>query len=386
MFEDIKPYDDLQASSALKRVASNPAIDSISDFLYPGSSHDNLRSLLSSVTGVDDFQEKVMYGAIGSIVKKTTSGLTFGGLEHFRNGDGSFNNYLLLSNHRDIVLDPAFIQYILKDNHLPSTEIAVGDNLISSQFVEDLMRSNRMIKVKRSGSARELYYSSVELSEYIRMKIAGGTSVWIAHRNGRTKDGCDATSQGILKMFSMSGPDDFSANFKDLKIMPVSISYEIEPCGIEKALETYLHTVTGSYKKAEGEDLRSILTGIIQQKGHVHIQFCNPLTDSEIDEAASYGKNDNMRHLCEIIDSRIIQGYRIWPNNIVAAGKAVQEGLSEASVNSFNALIGENIGKIDMLTNVNNYQISDIQSVSDIRNIFVNIYSSPYNRKCGNNE
>lgn len=383
MYEDIRPYDDFQTSEALKRVASNPLVDKISEFLYPGSDAALLRELLSSINGVDDFQNRVMYNAIGSIIVKTSDGLTFGGLEYFKNDDGSFNHYLLLSNHRDIVLDPAIIQYILKGNNLPLTEIAVGDNLISSPFVEDLMRSNRMIKVIRSGSVRELYAASKNLSEYMRMRLLQGSSIWIANRNGRTKNGYDETSQGILKMFSMSGPAGFVDNFSELHIMPVAISYEIEPCGLEKALETCIKEKYGEYHKAAGEDLKSILTGIIQKKGRIHIEFCKPLTIDEINDAASYGKNDNLRRLCEIIDDRILNGYRLWPTNLAAAGEDVEQcdesrfnTVIESSMSGLQSLLAN----ISRVTDSNGNNIELEVDCAQVKDIFKSIYATPARR------
>jgi len=383
MYEDIKPYDDIQTSEALKRVASHPMVDRISDYLYPGMDPTMLRNLLASISGVDDFQNRVMYDAIGSIVSKTSDGLTFLGLNYFRNQDGSFNHYLLLSNHRDIVLDPALIQYILKDNNIPLTEIAVGDNLISSPLVEDLMRSNRMIKVKRSGTVRELYSASKNLSEYMRMRLNQGSSIWIANRNGRTKDGYDETSQGILKMFSMSGPEDFIDNFSQLHIMPVSISYEIEPCGLEKALESYVKRKYGEYHKSKGEDLRSILTGIMQQKGRIHIEFCKPLTIDEIEDAASLGKNENLRRLCEIIDDRILDGYHLWPNNMVASGdcsdKTGKEKFASIMSGSLSQLplLLANISRVTSEDGVEMVPEIDVEELSDC---LKSIYAIPAKR------
>ena len=317
-FDNIRPYDDREACEALGRVAASGYIDAISGYLYPGQDPAVLRSALKEVNGVDDFQSKVMYGAVKTIIEKTSDGLTYDGLEYFEGG----KTYLMLSTHRDIVLDPALIQWVLKANDMPLTEIAAGDNLISTQLLEDLMRSNRMIKVIRSSNPREVYDSSVVLSRYMRERIHDKerpASIWIAHRNGRTKDGHDATEQGLVKMISLSGVNDFAKNISELNIMPVAISYEIESCDLQKAIEVYVKRSTGSYQKKPGEDTQSIIYGIIQQKGRIHISFCPPITEAEIARAASFEKNERYRHLAEIIDARHRAGFRIWPYNIVAA-------------------------------------------------------------------
>ena len=164
---------------------------------------------------------------VSKILADTAKKLTADGLEYFKDD----KKYLLLSNHRDIVLDSAIIQLIFYRYGLQTTQIAVGDNLITSLFIEDIARTNKMIKVVRGVTAKELYMSSKKLSDYIRHSITGNrSSIWIAQRNGRTKDGVDVTEQGVLKMLSMSGDGNFTNEFENLNILPVAISYQYEPC------------------------------------------------------------------------------------------------------------------------------------------------------------
>ena len=316
MFDDIRPYNDAETQAALRRASNNRLMDQISAFLFPGKDPDILRNTLNTIRGVDDFQTRVMYPAVRTIIGKTTKGLTVEGLEHFAGGQC----YTMLSSHRDIVLDSAFIQYVFKDNGLQLSEIAVGDNLIYNQFMEDLMRSNRMIKVVRSPHPRELYETSKNLSAYIRKRLTDEepASVWISHRNGRTKDGNDTTEQGLLKMLSMSGPADFTENMMGLKLMPVAVSYEIESCGTKKAYEVYIKQKMGTYIKRPGDDLESIVVGIAQQKGRVHLAFCEPISEAELKACAALDKNDRFRELARIIDERILAAWRIWPTNIAA--------------------------------------------------------------------
>jgi len=314
VFEDIRPYNDRETVEALARVADHPLTESISKYFYPDEERGYLGELLRSVTGTYDFQAKIMYHVIGSVMKGTTDGVTFSGLEYFTSDKN--RRFLLLSNHRDIVLDSAFIQFILEDHKLPLTEIAVGDNLISDSYIEDIIRSNRMIKVVRSDNPREVYNSSQIFSQYIRSSTS---NIWLAHRNGRAKDGVDATEQGLLKMLDMSGRGDFISNFAELNIMPVSISYEIETCGIEKALETWIRDNTGTYKKAPGEDTESILKGIKQPKGAVHISFCQPLTPEELQETNSFSRNEKFQYLASVIDKKILDGFRLYSSHYIAA-------------------------------------------------------------------
>lgn len=336
MFETIRPYNDQEAVDAFKRISESPYLDKIALYLFPEKGFESLKVLLRSLTGISQFQTDIMRPAVESIIKRSTDGLTYDGLEYFEGG----KNYLLLSAHRDIVLDPAFIQYILKVNDMPLTEITAGDNLIANDFIADLMKSNRMITVHRSGTPRELYASSVELSTYIRKRINDAenpASVWIAHRSGRSKTGFDHTDQGLLKMLSMSGSRDFTDNIRELHIMPVSVSYEIESCDFLKAVEVCVKESQGVYHKRPGEDTNSILTGIMQPKGRVHITFCKPISDSEIEVCSKLDSNDRFRALADIVDMRIHKGYKLWPTNIAAARIAGQldkipDGITRESV------------------------------------------------------
>jgi len=315
-FDEIRPYSDEEAVASLARVAANPLMLVISKYLFPNESPSYLSSELKKVHSVSDFQEEVMSGVISSIIAKTSEGFTVCGEENLKSNGG---NFVAVSNHRDIVLDPALFLYTLYGMHQLGCELCVGSNLLQNQFVEDLMRSNRMIKVIRGISARELYFSSQRLSRYIRDKVTKANgSVWIAQREGRTKNGLDMTEQGILKMFEMSGTSTFEDNFRELNIVPVSISYEYEPCDLRKAREIFIKETTGTYKKKPREDTHSILTGIRQHKGHIHMTICKPLTNEELSYASSLCGNDRYHALMGIIDKRITEGYKLWKTNYIA--------------------------------------------------------------------
>ena len=218
-FESICPYTDEEAVEALSKVADNPLVIQVSRYFFPDKEPEFLKNLLKSVRSVDEFQILVMTKVVDWVIKHTAKEFTYDGVEHI---DPS-KKFLAMSNHRDIILDPALTQLVLYDNKIPMTEIAVGDNLLTNPFIEYLIRSNRMIKVVRGISARELYLSSQLLSEYIRLNITTGkSSIWLAQRQGRTKDGADITEQGLLKMLDMSGQEDFLSNFKALNIIPMS--------------------------------------------------------------------------------------------------------------------------------------------------------------------
>ena len=301
------------------------------------------------------------------VLDNKSTGFSYDGIENLDPN----KTFLALSNHRDIILDPAITQLVLYKNGIPMTEIAVGDNLISNKEIEYLIRSNRMIKVIRGVSARELYLSSQMLSKYIRINITNQRrSIWLAQRQGRTKDGFDTTEQGLLKMLDMSGQGDFQQNFEELNITPMSISYEIEPCDILKAREIVISR-TQKYVKAEGEDFNSIMVGIMQPKGHIHLHIGKPLTSEEVAAAADCDKNDRYQFIRNAVDKRVIEGYMLWPNNYIAydilkqtdkyAAKYTQEQKAQ-----FLGYMEHQLGTVEPEINRD-----------ELREVFLGIYANP---------
>lgn len=367
-YMDIAPFNDQEASAALTRLSNHPNTKWISKRIFPDQPDTLLGEILRNIHTVDEFQSIVMTKAIQWVIDHSVTQFTYDGLENLTSIEGK---YLAMSNHRDIILDPAFLQLILLKNGLPDTQICVGDNLLKQKSVELLIRSNRMIKVIRGISARELYLSSQLLSKYIREVITSGTSsVWIAQRQGRTKDGMDTTEQGLLKMFDMSGTKDFTQNFKELNIIPISISYEYEPCDILKAREILISR-TRKYVKTETEDLESIIQGIMQKKGNVHIHFGKPLADEEIEEASLCDKNDRYQSIRHALDMRIIDGYKLWKTNymaydIVTEGSKYASEYSPEELQAFKGYIEALLGKVEPELDRD-----------ELRDILLHIYSNP---------
>lgn len=313
-FESIAPYSDEEAVEALGKVADNPVVASVSKYFFPDKEPEFLKQLLKSVRSIDEFQVLVMSKFIEWVLENTSHNFSYKGIENIP----ADRKFLTLSNHRDIILDPAITQLVFFRNNIPLAEIAVGDNLLTNRFIEYLIRSNRMIKVVRGISGRELYLSSQMLSEYIRLCITSGkSSIWLAQRQGRTKNGTDMTEPGLLKMLDMSGQGSFLENFLELNIIPISISYEYEPCDILKARELLISR-TQKYVKADGEDLNSILTGVMQQKGNIHLTIGTPLTEREIADASLCDKNDRYQLIRHAVDIRVIEDYKLWKTNFIA--------------------------------------------------------------------
>ena len=369
-FEDIRPYTDEETVAAMHRIARHPLGPVILKYLFPKENPLAFSKVLNSVTGVDDFQDKVMIGAISAVLARTSEGFSCSGQQNIL---GLGKPYLAMSNHRDIVLDPALIQYAVRTEGLPYTEICVGSNLLSSKLIEDLMRCNRSVKVIRGISARELYLSSQNLSRYIRGSITGGqASVWIAQREGRTKDGNDTTEQGLLKMFDLSGGRSFEENFAELNIVPMSISYEYEPCDARKARELLIKRTNGSYVKKPNEDTHSILTGIRQIKGHIHLEIGKPLTSDEIEAAGALHGNERYQALRHTLDERIRAGYRLYKTNYM--GWDLMNGTSEylgvkylpEDLESFRSYTEHKLGKLESWLDRD-----------ALRDIFWHIYGNP---------
>lgn len=372
-FASISPYTDEEAVEALRNAAQNPFLPIVSKFLFPDEPFYTLRRMLKSIGSIDEFQEVVMSKMVMTVIQRTSSGFTFDGLENISSGGRRF---LAVSNHRDIILDPALVQWTLFFNKIPMTEICVGSNLLeSNKLVADLLRSNRMIKVIRGISARELYLSSKLLSSYIRERVtSGGSSVWIAQREGRTKNGYDRTEQGLLKMLDMSGTGSFEENFNELNILPMSISYEYESCDIKKARELLISR-SQPYVKKKHEDTHSIMTGLSQKKGNIHLHINRPLTEEEIREASLLDKNDRYQHLRNILDNKIISGYKLWKTNFIAydlleKDTRYADRYSREDVECFEAYTAHKLGKVERALDRD-----------ALREIFLQVYANPVKAK-----
>ena len=323
-FGEIRPYTDDEISAAMDRIAGSTSFPLLASYVFPDRNIDDVRSEVRSYKTIHDFQMGIMYWANRKIIKDSTASFTCGGMENVRpsalNTSSSIQNaYLYVSNHRDIMLDAALFQNVLVDNGHDTTEITFGANLMQGQIVIDIGKSNKMIKVARpGGSVREFYKSSLLLSEYMRHVITEKhQSVWIAQRNGRTKDGKDRTDQGIIKMLCMSRSDDKVRAIADLNIVPVSVSYEWESCDILKTVELYERQF-GPYIKKPGEDLNSILTGITQYKGNVHFEVCKPLRFEELNEFSDLTSVEFHKAVANLLDQRICSSYHLYPNNYIA--------------------------------------------------------------------
>ena len=320
-YADIRPYNDNEVNASLARLMSDDAfIDVIAKYNLPRFLsampfiarplvRSQLRKKWGKVTSVEDVQNEVAT-YLDKLIKRTTSKVTFSGLDKLDPNQA----YLFVSNHRDIVLDPALVNWGLYQHKMKTVRIAIGDNLLQIPYITELMRLNKSFIVKRSAKApKEMLKALTQLSSYIYDSLMGGHSIWIAQKEGRAKDGFDQTDPALLKMLQLNGrkqKKEFGEYIKELKVVPVSISYQYEPCAIAKAKELYHKQQHGEYVKSVGEDILSIVEGFSTAKGHVHLAFGQPI-ESQCDSA---------EELANTIDQQIIDSFYLHPGNYIAGG------------------------------------------------------------------
>ena len=368
-FDDIRPYYDSEIPAAMQRIVESDFFGLLCTYVYPGRPQEDVKQMMLSFRTIRDFQLEVMRCVNEQVIARSTTAFTYSGVEQL----DPKKQYLFVSNHRDIMLDACLLQYILYKNGHETTEITFGANLMSSPLVIDIGKSNKMFRVERGGNMKDFYQSSKHLSEYIRYVLTEkGQSMWIAQRNGRTKDGKDQTDQGIIKMFCMSEPEDKIKALSELNITPVSVSYEWESCDILKALELY-ESRFSKYIKKPGEDLNSILTGIAQPKGRVNFTFCDQITENDLHLYDEMTNNEYHRSVAQLIDRRIIEAYQLTPNNYIAhdlryGQQLYRDYYTDEQLSTFEAF----------MERLNTFDISEPDVLKDL---YLGIYANPVDSK-----
>ena len=350
-FSSIKPYSDNEVNGVLNRIIANDnfidALQSQQNQLtrfIPFSKFFLKKYMLrqiKNIYSVDAYQllyEKLIKDMISSKIDN----FYVSGMKNIE----PEQNYLFISNHRDITLDPALLNYAIFQHGHKTFNIAIGDNLIKDSWVSDLMRLNKSFVIKRSGNSKKEIYKSLKLaSEFIGNKILNSyESVWIAQRQGRAKDGIDATDSSILKMIYLSAKKDMSIGeyFNKLKIVPVSLSYEIDPNDVSKANELSIISSNGHYTKSKNEDFLSIYNGIFGNKGNVSLKICKPI---------NLNKDINFDSISEIIDKEIISGYKLHSTNYAAASLlSIEFDKNELGEEELNKAVNEMSNKVSALS------------------------------------
>ncbi len=365
-FEILRPYNDQEAKEIIKRILENEYFYKILKFLNGNGDVDFIIKSLKNANTIEDFQMKFSNYVINKVLELSVNNYTFGGIDNLDINE----SYLFVANHRDIVLDSALMQYALVKSRYKTSQITFGSNLMSSQFIIDLGKMNKMFTLYRGGNRLEQYKNAILHSAYIYDVIKNKKeSVWIAQRDGRTKDGMDKTQLSLLKMFSLTADKPFD-RLQELNIVPVAISYEYETCDAEKTKELYIKDKTKNYVKGENEDYENIIIGIKSFKGNVHLEFGKPLNKFiESVKNENISDNDKFGKIGLEIDRQVYVNYRLHSTNYIAYDLL-------NNVDKFKEHY-----TIEQKNNFETYMVNKLKNIGGdfeiLKHKFLNIYSNP---------
>ena len=316
-FDAIRPFYDAEVNDAILSSVNHPMMKALMNFSYPDVDDEVWKEQLRKTHSIRDFQCNFIYKSVQKVIEKTSEGLTTSGFEKLEKN----TSYLFISNHRDILLDTTLLNTCLFENGLIMTASAIGDNLVKKSFIKVLAKLNRNFLVQRGLTPREMLQSSKLLSEYIgQLLLHENRSVWIAQREGRTKDGNDTTNPGVLKMLGMgSDEQNLMDYFKKIKIVPVAISYEYDPTDALKMPQLLAEANQEIYTKEKNEDFVNLMSGVMGQKKRIHIHVGDFL-DKKLDAIKIEFDNSNkqIQALAQAIDDSILSNYKLWPTNYIA--------------------------------------------------------------------
>jgi len=349
-FDEIRCYRNEEVHEVLVRLSAEKQFMKVLSTIYPLLPKEVIKKRLMTFHTNYAFQKEMVYPFLQYLEANMTTGIKLNGLEKI---DIS-KSYLYISNHRDIILDSAFLcgKFIEKD--MNTVEIAIGDNLLINPWIEDLVRLNKSFIVKRGLGARQMLESSKRLSTYIAHTIEENQSIWIAQREGRAKDSNDRTQEALLKMLNMYGEEGFITNLTKLNICPLSISYEYDPCDFLKAKEMQQRRDNSCFKKNPQDDLVNMQTGIMGYKGAVVYEITGSINIelTKISKETS-SRNDQITLVTELIDKRIHSNYTIFANNKIAydllkEGKHFTNEYSTSEKLNFEKYLSMQIAKIQI--------------------------------------
>lgn len=313
-FEDIRPYTDAEFKEAYYRLMDDKRFQDAISLCLPNYSIDQFRIDFEKFNTIDEVQVDFDKRFLDAFLSQTSKGVFMTGIENLEEGKA----YMFIGNHRDITLDPAILQYYFFIEHRRTSRIAMGDNLFTTPLLGEVAKLNKMIKVKRGGTMREKIINFQTLAAYIQYSLfEEKESVWIAQRDGRTKDGNDYTKQGLLKMITMGNDKHLVETMRRMNITPLTISYEYEPCDKMKARECAL-SKDKPYQKQPGEDFDSIKQGIFGQKGRISLNIGKPFQEELDTVPENLNNNDKLYFVCQLLDKQIYKSYTLYPNNYMA--------------------------------------------------------------------
>ena len=349
-FSDIAPFDDKDFSEKMACLVKEAGFEHAVKYVMPDLNYKEFVEKLLQIPNKEAFQKQVMYQFLLMLKDKTTSGISSRGTENIKQG----MSYTIMSNHRDIVLDASFLNLCLIENHIPTSEVAIGSNLLIFDWITDLVKLNKSFIVKRNIERKKALDAARQLSAYIHYAInEKHENVWIAQREGRAKDSNDITQESLIKMLALEGGGSLLDNVKALNIMPLSISYEYDPNDYLKAKEFLLKKLDPNFKKSEHDDLLSMETGLLGRKGHVHFDLCQCINEDLDKLPVDMAKGDMLKEICRIIDCSIHAGYKIYPINYIAFDRLHKKAhyashYSEAEAESVDKYIESQLDKVDL--------------------------------------
>ena len=310
-FDDIRPYSPEELPAIFEELIADEEFKEMMTRAFPQLSYEQISGAMRGCKTNLEFQVALVKPFLYGLLDKLSKGLTLS----YDNKE-QLSNALYISNHRDIILDSAFLDILLVEEIKNTVEIAIGDNLLIRHWIKKLVRVNRSFIVQRSLTMRELLASSKRLSSYIRFAIADKKQpVWIAQREGRAKDSNDFTAESVLKMLAMHSPGDPMEALKALNIAPTAISYEFDPCDYLKAKEYQQKRDNPEHKKSPFDDLLNMQTGLFGYKGHIHYHVAKCINDDLDALDPNLGKGEKFAAAAQIIDRAIHSNYRFWPVN-----------------------------------------------------------------------
>jgi hypothetical protein len=350
-FEDIRCYNDAEISAIFLELIEDKNFLAVLPHILPHVPVPMFVEQIKQIRSVDQFQQGFILPFLSDLEKKTSKGVELMQL----NMVSKDQHYLFISNHRDIVLDSAFLNIHLLLSGYQTTEIAIGDNLLIYPWIEYLVRINKSFIVRRNVSVREQIRISQDLSAYIRYVITQKPhSVWLAQREGRAKDSDDRTQPALIKMLQMSAETDYVQGIKQLNIVPLAINYEYDPCDYLKAKEFQLKRDDESYKKSPADDLLNMSTGLMGFKGRISYVFGMPLNDNaDLHKVSQLSFKEQSPFIAQMIDKEIHKNYNLYPCNYVAADLLRKQSdfinhYSKDEETAFIAYVKERVNKIDI--------------------------------------
>ncbi len=314
-FDEIRPFRDEEVNPVLMRLVEDPSFKKLASLFYPEMPLAEIKKIFAGIHSLHDFQTRITYNVLKKILNNSCKGISHEGFKNISKNKA----YLFISNHHDIVLDPSILNIALYENGFFTTKIAIGDNLLSDEWIRTVARLNKSFVVQRNTTIKFGYYISQRLSNFIKHSLLEEKeSIWIAQREGRSKDGNDVTQVSLLKMLAFGGEEASFEYLKSLNIIPVSISYEYDPCDILKVKELIEKEKNKNYKKSPQEDVISMSTGLRGQKGNIHLAI-GKMIKSEFDQIIQHeSPKEQYQALAASIDEQIQTNIRLWPSNYIA--------------------------------------------------------------------